>query len=602
MVPSDGGTRVEDIFEVDEIKNYLDCHYLSPCEAVWRLFSYDIHYSKPSVIKLSFHLPNQQSITLGDSQKLPALLKRESIKETMFTQWFELNKQDEFARTLTYAKLPKHYVWNQDAKMWTPRKLRNSIGRIVYSNPASGERYYLRMLLNIVKGPRSFEEIRTVDGFLHPTFKDACFAYGLALSDDILRKKRKLFNFPDLILTDAQLKNYCLVEIQGILNKNGKSLDDYPDLPQPDPSMLTQMDNRMIREELNYNIKDMHILHETLFSSLNPEQLAIYHWVMVIAAVTQKKGGLFFLYSPGGTGKTFLYTDVLAKLRAERMIVLAVASSGIFVFLFFGIASLLLPGGRTAHSRFVIPLELMENKKTLPDILGAKDDANRSKLFGGMPILLGGDFRKILPVIPKGKRQDIIQVLDVGEGKVQARHKDGEDEPTWIKIPDEYIVRSKKSPIETIVDTIFPDYTVRQEDEEYIRERAILTPRNDDADQINKHMFKKLNGATMTFKSSDEICKGSTDNIEQHHSYPINIWENKSAAKPVSNPVVTCGSVTDSGLPSGIHSSSYELLLFYLNLMLLSRYASQQQLASAMDPAVQKLHGNSNKSTTSPAL
>ncbi|GJV30633.1 ATP-dependent DNA helicase PIF1-like protein [Tanacetum coccineum] len=35
------------------------------------------------------------------------------------------------------------------------------------------------------------------------------------------------------------------------------------------------------------------------------------------------------------------------------MIVLAVASSGI--------ASLLLPGGRTAHSRFVIPLELMEN-------------------------------------------------------------------------------------------------------------------------------------------------------------------------------------------------------------------------------------------------
>ncbi|GKB60691.1 ATP-dependent DNA helicase PIF1-like protein [Tanacetum coccineum] len=49
----------------------------------------------------------------------------------------------------------------------------------------------------------------------------------------------------------------------------------------------------------------------------------------------------------------FLYKTIIARLRSARMIVLAVASSGI--------ASLLLPGGRTAHSRFVIPLELMEN-------------------------------------------------------------------------------------------------------------------------------------------------------------------------------------------------------------------------------------------------
>ncbi|XP_071740749.1 uncharacterized protein [Rutidosis leptorrhynchoides] len=305
-----------------------------------------------------------------------------------------------------------------------------------------------------------------------------------------------------------------------------------------------------------------------------------------------KKGGLFFLYGPGGTGKTFLYNTVLAKLRSERLIVLAVASSGI--------ASLLLPGGQTAHSRFVIPLELMENStcgikqkthlaaliqearliiwdeapmtqrfafealdKTLRDILGAKDDANRLKLFGGMPILLGGDFRQIFPVVTKGKRQEVVHacinrsdlwqhcelhalsrimrvneytadghvdarkhefnkwVLNVGEGKVPALCKDGEDEPTWIKIPDEFIIKSEKTPIEAIVDTIFPDFINKQEDDDYLRERAILTTRNDDADEINKHMFKKLQGAKMTFKSSDEICKGSTDNINQHYSYPV---------------------------------------------------------------------------------
>ncbi|XP_071694710.1 uncharacterized protein [Rutidosis leptorrhynchoides] len=350
------------------------------------------------------------------------------------------------------------------------------------------------------------------------------------------------------------------------------------------------MDNRLIREELNYNLQEMRTLHTTLHNSLTPEQLAIYE--KVIAAVTQKKGGLFFLYGPGGTGKTFVYNTILTKLRSEKMIVLAVASSGI--------ASLLLPGGRTAHSRFVIPLELMENStcgikqkthladliqqarliiwdeapmtqknafealdKTLRDILGAQDETNRTRLFGGMPILLGGDFRQILPVIPKGKRQEVVHacinrsnlwnhcqlhtltrimrvneyapdgaidtrkrlfnkwVLDIGDGNVPASTRDGEDEATWIKIPDEYIVESDTSPIDTIVDTIFPDFIANHQDEDYLRERAILTPRNDDADQINKRMFKKLQSQSMTYQSSDEICKGSTDALEQHQAYLV---------------------------------------------------------------------------------
>lgn len=52
----------------------------------------------------------------------------------------------------------------------------------------------------------------------------------------------------------------------------------------------------------------------------------------------------------GGTGKTFLWGAIVAWLRACRKIVLTVASSGV--------ASLLLPGGRTAHSRFKVPCDL----------------------------------------------------------------------------------------------------------------------------------------------------------------------------------------------------------------------------------------------------
>ncbi|GJY00787.1 helicase [Tanacetum coccineum] len=111
---------------VDEIKNYLNCRYLAPCEAVWRLFSFDIHYSYPSVMKLNYHLEDQQAITLRDSQNLPALLDREELKITMFTEWFELNKRDPEARGLTYAEIPQYYVWHDDAKVWKKRKQKNA--------------------------------------------------------------------------------------------------------------------------------------------------------------------------------------------------------------------------------------------------------------------------------------------------------------------------------------------------------------------------------------------------------------------------------------------------------------------------------------------
>ncbi len=39
------------------------------------------------------------------------------------------------------------------------------------------------MLLNCVKGATSFEHLRTMDGTVHDTFKDACIAMGL-LTDD----------------------------------------------------------------------------------------------------------------------------------------------------------------------------------------------------------------------------------------------------------------------------------------------------------------------------------------------------------------------------------------------------------------------------------
>ena len=56
---------------------------------------------------------------------------------------------------------------------------------------------------------------------------------------------------------------------------------------------------------------------------------------------------------PGGTGKTYLYRALLAKVRSMDLIAVATAMSGI--------AASIMPGGRTTHSRFKIPIKLEEN-------------------------------------------------------------------------------------------------------------------------------------------------------------------------------------------------------------------------------------------------
>uniref|UniRef100_A0A0D3EA50 ATP-dependent DNA helicase n=1 Tax=Brassica oleracea var. oleracea TaxID=109376 RepID=A0A0D3EA50_BRAOL len=76
------------------------------------------------------------------------------------------------------------------------------------------------------------------------------------------------------------------------------------------------------------------------------EQRKIYE--EILSAVNKGDGGMIFVSGFGGTGKTFLWKLLSAAIRSRGDIVLNVASSGI--------ASLLLSGGRTAHSRFGIPL------------------------------------------------------------------------------------------------------------------------------------------------------------------------------------------------------------------------------------------------------
>lgn len=104
-------------------------------------------------------------------------------KKTMFEAWMEANKCYNEGRNLTYGQFPTQFVYNREKHQWYPRKKGQSIGRLHYVPPGTGELYYMRLLLTIQRGCTSYESIRTVNNCIFNSFQDACYAVGL-LSDD----------------------------------------------------------------------------------------------------------------------------------------------------------------------------------------------------------------------------------------------------------------------------------------------------------------------------------------------------------------------------------------------------------------------------------
>jgi len=115
----------------DEIKQYIDCRYISPCEACWRIFSFPIHGRNPTVERLFFHLPGDQSVYFKDDDDIDEIMAKPIVRESMFTSWMECNKKYSDARELTYPQFVTKYVYNKNQRCWKPRKKGNTIGRLI---------------------------------------------------------------------------------------------------------------------------------------------------------------------------------------------------------------------------------------------------------------------------------------------------------------------------------------------------------------------------------------------------------------------------------------------------------------------------------------
>ena len=465
-------------------------------------------------------------------------------KNTTLLAWFKLNQVDADARMLKYHEIPEHYVWNQSQHWWTKRKRGRCIGHLYTTNPSQVERHYLCILLHHIPGAKSFEDLKmSPDGMLLSTFKETAIAHGLLESDTewdnclseasisfMPKQLRSLFvtilifgqptkplalwgkynqvmaedisqNFPlahTMCNADKQkgVMNEVLLCLQEELEGMGSSLEVFG-LPSPNLEFHVQRVSKTISEEM-FCAENQADIGRRKCEQLNTDQAHAFSAIMEAVNDDTHVNRLFFLNAPGSYGKTFLIEALLSTVRGLGKIALAVASSGI--------GAELLEGGRTAHSRFKIPIPINEssvcNISLQSDIAKLRwdeitmshvhqvdcvdcslwDSMKVDKPFGGIAVVFGGDPHQILPVGCHGNRCKIVQacihyssfwdkiqqlkltinmrlkpdeadfanyLLQLGNGTTSVHPEIGED---MVKVPNEYLVHST----DELIDKVLP--------------------------------------------------------------------------------------------------------------------------------------------------
>ncbi|GBO33218.1 hypothetical protein AVEN_153320-1 [Araneus ventricosus] len=563
---------------IDEVNIYQSGRYVSSNESVWRLLGFPLHERHPTVTHLAVHLENGERVYFNESNFRDIV---STPPKTTLTAFFELCRKDDFAKSLLYVEVPRYYTWNTSTRKWKRRiqgtpvqnwpgvKSGDALGRIYTVHTSNMECFCLRMLLHHVRGPTSFGDLKRHNHQELSTFREACEKKGLIendnhqqmwekfkndMADDIfhrLQKRDKNIEYNDVIYNEALSK----VEDQ-VITITGKNLSSFG----LNRSSRTDEVSNELMQEMDYNTELLQQRLNELVSRLNPKQKTIFD--NVLKQVESGEGGLFFLDAPGGTGKTFLLNLLLAQIRKDKKVAIAVASSGI--------AATLLDGGRTAHSVLKLPLNLahegtpicnfpknsercrmlqhckllvwdectMSHKRAVEALNRTMQDINNNQsIMGGMVVLMAGDFRQILPAITPADEinaclkasplwehvkkfnlttnmrvqlfndtesgQYAATLLKIGEGRFKT-------DPNGMITLNERFCKIAHS-TEELINKVYPEVQVNMGNREWLCERAILAPTNEIVAQINEKNMSQMKGNITEYLSVDTIM----DN--EHH-------------------------------------------------------------------------------------
>jgi hypothetical protein len=328
-----------------------------------------------------------------------------------------------------------------------------------------------------------------------------------------------------------QIESWALHSLQDGLAKFSKTLEDFG-LPAPSIAFDRLETNRLLEVEQDYNVEVLQAEVAMAIESLNDGQRAAYNGV--IDAYAAHHGKVIFINGPGGMGKTYTKNLILNVVCSCGDIALVVAS--------LGIAPLLLSGGRTTHSYLKIPIALdhksycyickqddlaalirqtklilwdeapMTNKLAFEAMdQTLRDLTNRNEPFGSIVFVMSGDFRQVLPVIPRGSHADIVSAsikssylwesVEVFRLLENMRASDvvivhpnlgNHIFANWLlclsnnelETIDEDYIKCLDMMVLPLADTqamvvaIYPQLHEGQATNEYLHERAILAPRN----------------------------------------------------------------------------------------------------------------------------
>nr|XP_009795470.1 PREDICTED: uncharacterized protein LOC104242160 isoform X2 [Nicotiana sylvestris] len=348
----------------------------------------------------------------------------------------------------------------------------------------------------------------------------------------------------------------------------GHNVNEYELIPQTIRPSAEAKEAKEIHFERTTTVSEDEV---QLHKRLNKNQLTAYD--VIINRVFSNKAGAFFIDSPGGTEKTFLYRALLATVRSMGYIALATATSGV--------AASILSGGRTAHSRFKIPIDIdenvsciskqsalaslirdaklivwdeasMANKRMLEvfDLL-LKDLMDTNVLFGGKVVVFGADFRQALPVVRNGKKEDFINqsllyssiwaklekiqlsenmraktdhafcdfLLRIGNGQERLNATNNIEVPNSLIVP----FTAERESLDKLFTVTYPYLNSSGYEASCTDSRVILTTKNNCADEINDMLIDQFPGKARIFVGIDETIE--SDNQSQfedllHTLYP----------------------------------------------------------------------------------
>ena len=169
------------------------------------------------------------------------------------------------------------------------------------------------------------------------------------------------------------------------------------------------------------------------------------------------------------------------------------------------------------------------------------------KQFGGITVVLGGDFRQTLPIIPKGKKAQVLDasitrsylwrncrvlsltenmrlkcpqlleserneldkfaqwLLSIGDGTTPDSMPTDQPDTSWVQIPDNLLLPPDQRKLESLISFVYGTPPEPSQLADYLCERAILAPTNEVAATINAEIIGNIATNEMSYYSSDSI-------------------------------------------------------------------------------------------------